>query len=117
MTAPGPQRKAKRPSLEIPKDLEPVYVNLVRIAHAPSEIIFEFAHIFPGNPVARVKTRLVMSPLSAKLFHRAMAENLAKYEANYGEITVPVDQSLAEYAKLFRPSGAPDDDGEDDDNE
>ena len=44
-----------------------------------------------------------MSPLSAKLFHRALTENLAKYESTYGEITVPGDKVLAEYSKLFQP--------------
>jgi hypothetical protein len=83
--------------------MEPVYVNLVRIAHAPAEIVFEFAHVFPGTPRARMKSRLLMSPLSAKLFQRALADNLAKYEARYGEINVPGDKDLAEYSKLFLP--------------
>ena len=100
-----PRRKPQKPVLEIPENLEPLYVNLVRIAHAPSEFVFEFAHFFPGNPKARVKARVLMSPLSAKLFQRALAENLAKYETVYGEIMIPGDKALAEYSKLFRPSG------------
>jgi hypothetical protein len=88
--------------------MEPVYVNLVRIAHAPAEVVLEFAHVFPGTPQARMKSRLLMSPLSAKLFHRALADNLAKYEARYGEIHVPGDKDLAEYSKFFMPPDAAD---------
>lgn len=98
-----PANRPRQPTLQVPADLEPVYANVVRIAHAPSEIVFEFAHLFPGSPNARVRARVVMAPLSAKLLHRALTENLAKYEANFGEITIPVDKSLVEYSKLFRP--------------
>jgi hypothetical protein len=101
-----PSRKPTRPTLVVPQDLETTYVNLVRIAHAPSEMVFEFGHAFPGNPRARVKSRLLMSPLSAKLFHRALTENLAKYENTYGEISVPGDKVLEEYSKLFQPPEA-----------
>ena len=101
-----PARKPTRPTLVVPQDLEAIYVNLVRIAHAPAEMIFEFGHAFPGNPRARVKSRLLMSPLSAKLFHRALTENLAKYENTYGEIAVPGDKVLEEYSKLFQPPEA-----------
>jgi hypothetical protein len=93
----GPQL----PPLEVPEGLEVEYVNLVRIAHSPSELVFDFAHLLPGGMPAQVRSRIVMSPLGAKLFYRALAENLAKYEAAFGEINVPGDSTLAEH--LFRP--------------
>jgi hypothetical protein len=46
-----------------------------------------------------------MSPLGAKLLQRALAENLSKYEAAYGEIKIPGENSLADF--LFRPPTAP----------
>jgi hypothetical protein len=88
------------PPLEVPADLEAIYINLVRIAHSPAELIFDFAHLLPGVTPATVRTRVVMSPLGAKLFHRALAENLSRYEAAYGEIPVPGSKSLADF--LFR---------------
>ena len=94
------------PPLEIPPDLEVEYVNLVRIAHSPSELVFDFAHLLPGTTPAHVQSRIVMSPLGAKLFYRALAENLAKYEAAFGEIKVPGGGSLADH--LFRSPGSPD---------
>lgn len=94
------------PALEVPPDLESIYVNLVRIAHSPSELVFDFAHLLPGSTPARVKARVVMSPLGAKLLFRALAENLARYEAAFGEIKVPGGGNLAE--QLFRPPQQPD---------
>jgi hypothetical protein len=89
------------PSLEVPNDLVAIYANLVRIAHSPSELVLDFAHLLPGITPTRVSTRIVMSPLGAKLLQRALSENLARYEAAFGEIKVPGESSLADF--LFRP--------------
>lgn len=93
------------PDLSLPANLAVEYVNLVRIAHSPSELIFDFAQILPGlsNPV--VQSRIVMSPLGAKLFYQALAENIARYEATFGEIRLPGGASLAD--QLFRPPQPP----------
>ena len=93
------------PPIEMPADLKVEYVNLVRIAHSPSELVFDFAHLLPGGP-ARLSSRIVMSPLGAKLFHRALSENLAKFETVFGPISVPGDSTLADH--LFRPMPPPD---------
>lgn len=90
------------PPLEIPPDLEATYINLVRIAHSPTELIFDFAHLLPGSVPAQVKTRVIMSPLGAKLFYRALSENLSRYETSFGQINVPGSKSLAD--SLFRPA-------------
>lgn len=87
-------------TLEVPADIQPVYANLVRIAHSPADLVFDFAHLLPGENKARVGARILMSPLSAKLLYRALAENLARYEAAFGEITMP-RASLAD--QLFKP--------------
>ena len=88
--------------MEIPEDLDPLYVNVVRITHSPSEMVLDFARILPGMNPSQVISRLLMSPLSAKLFHQALGENLAKYESSFGEIKMPGGgASLAEH--LFRP--------------
>jgi hypothetical protein len=70
-------------------------------------MVMDFARLLPGQKQARVRTQVMMSPLSAKLFMRALGENLAKYEAVFGEIKVPGDQALVEYSRLFRPSDSP----------
>lgn len=93
------------PSLLSPNDLKPVYTNLARIAHSPADVVIDFAHLLPGEQNATVQTRLVMSPLSAKMLLRALADNLARYEAAFGEIQVPGNSALAE--QLFRPRQTP----------
>jgi len=92
----------KLPPMIIPEDIEAIYINLVRIAHSPSELVFDFAHLLPGARPAKVRTRIVMSPLGAKLLHLALSENIKRYEAAFGEIQVPQSKSLADF--LFRPS-------------
>jgi len=106
MSNPPPHNPGQLPPLQTPSDLEIEYVNLVRIAHSPSELVFDFAHLLPGGGPAQISSRIVMSPLGAKLFHRALTENLAKYEAAFGEINVPGDSTLAD--NLFRPQNPPD---------
>jgi hypothetical protein len=92
-------------SLEVPPGLETMYANLARISHSPADIVMDFAHALPGENRAVIKARVLMSPLSAKLFYRALGENIARYEAAFGEINVPGNTSLAEH--LFRPHTPP----------
>jgi hypothetical protein len=94
------------PDLQVPSSLEVEYVNLVRIAHSPAELVFDFARLLPGEMPAQVRARIVMSPLGAKLLFRALAENLSKYESVFGEIKIPGDNSLADY--LFHSPQPPD---------
>ncbi len=93
------------PMLVIPNGLDTVYANLARISHSPADIVIDFAHLLPAETQATVKARVLMSPLSAKLLLRALSENLSRYEAAFGEISVPVNSSLAE--NLFRPHQPP----------
>lgn len=98
---------AKRKSLnvELPADLEPTYANFALISHSPSEIIMDLAQMMPNNPKVRVKNRVVMTPLNAKLLLRALQENLTKYESNFGEITLPRggDDLVREFFGGVRP--------------
>ena len=89
------------PPIEYPDDLEPVYSNLARITHTPSEFVFDFAQILPGIKVPKLLSRILLSPLSAKLIYNALGDNLAKYEGIFGEISYPGNTSLAE--SLFQP--------------
>jgi hypothetical protein len=111
MTQPTPKQIA----MEVDANIESIYANLARIAHSPADIVLEFAHLLPGSKKAKVSSRIVMTPLSAKLLLRALSDNLARYEASFGEITVPKSNSLAD--NLFRPFLNPDQEGKDEDEE
>jgi hypothetical protein len=102
MTTPQPP---PGPKINIPEGMVPAYANLARISHSPADIVIDFAHILPGESVANIRARVVMTPLSAKLLLRALHENIGRYEAAFGEITVPSNNSLAE--SLFRPPHPP----------
>jgi hypothetical protein len=92
--------------LELPANLEPVYSNLALIAHSPAEIVIDFARMLPGMSKARVVSRVILTPLCAKSLLRALSENIAKFEKQFGEIHVPEGPSLAE--QLFgKPTGDP----------
>lgn len=90
------------PMFDLPDDLESKYVNFVRISHTASEFVLDFSLLLPGVEKPTVDSRLVMSPTAAKLFLRAMTENLSRYESKFGEISLPGNHSLAD--DLFRPS-------------
>lgn len=83
------------PPLEMPDDLEPLYSNLARISHTPSEIIIDFSRMLPAQPKFEVLARILMSPMGAKLLLRALAENLSRYEAAFGEVSLPGETGLA----------------------
>ncbi len=93
--------------IQVPANLEPVYANFALITNSPSEIIVDFAQILPQFPQARVKTRVIMTPINAKLLLRALSDHLSRFETQYGEIIVPEGSSLA--TQLFRSSSAPKD--------
>jgi len=78
-----------RVNIELPRDLEAIYSNFAMITHSPSEMIIDFASVLPNQPTARVHARILMTPMNAKLLHRALGENLQKYEAQFGEVKTP----------------------------
>lgn len=82
-----------------------MYANLARISHSPADMVIDFAHLLPGETKAKIGARVVLAPLSAKLFLQALSENIARYEAAFGEIRLPANPTLADH--LFRPFQQP----------
>jgi hypothetical protein len=75
--------------IQLPGDLEATYANFVVLSHSPSEMILDFARVLPNMPKAKVYARIVMTPMNAKLLHKALGENLEKYEEKFGQIKTP----------------------------
>lgn len=86
--------------------LKAIYANLVRISHSPGELVFDFAQLLPGDTSAEIITRVLMSPIGAKLFYRALGDNLQRYEFVFGEIHLPANNNLAN--TLFKDIHPPD---------
>lgn len=70
------------------KAAEGIYANLALIMHSPTEIIIDFARVMPRLPKAKVLSRIIMTPMHAKLLHQALTDNLKKFESQFGEIKV-----------------------------
>ena len=37
------------PKINVPEGTEPVYANLARISHSPTEYVIDFGHMLPGE--------------------------------------------------------------------
>jgi hypothetical protein len=62
------------------------YVNMAIVSHTETEFVFDFVFIQPQAPKAKVRSRIVTSPLHAKRFLSALQENLHRYEEKCGPI-------------------------------
>ena len=70
------------------KEAEGIYTNLAMIVHSPTEMVFDFARLMPRAPKTRVLARIIMTPMHAKLFQKTLAENITKFEKQFGEIKI-----------------------------
>jgi hypothetical protein len=99
MSASKPTPK-KQVNIELPSDLEPDYANFVLITHSAAEIIFDFAQVLPRAPKGKVQSRIVMTPMHAKLLYNALGQNLSQYESKFGAIQTFQGPTLAD--QLFK---------------
>jgi hypothetical protein len=100
-TQPNTPAPVGRMPVTVPPGLEPAYSNFALITHSPSEFVLDFAQMMPQVPHARVVARVITTPVHAKLLLRALAENVSRFEAQFGAITTPDSSTLAD--QLFHP--------------
>jgi hypothetical protein len=93
----------QRVQIELPSDLTAVYSNIAFITHSPAELILDFGQILPRTPKGKIMARVIMSPMHAKALLQALAQNIATYEQQFGEIKVPVQPTLADQFFRFSP--------------
>jgi hypothetical protein len=98
---PMPPQHQMRLDIELPAELEAVYANFALITHTASEVVMDFARVLPNTPKAKIHARLIMTPMNAKLLHRALGENLARFEQQFGEIKTP-DQGFESHPLGFK---------------
>ena len=78
------QKPTKEGQLNIELDdktAEGTYSNLAIINHSVSEFIVDFISVMPGQPKAKVKSRIILTPQHAKRLAKALAENVKSLEA------------------------------------
>ncbi len=117
MTEPtsDPQPKQTRITIDLPKELKPVYANLAFINYTPAELVLDFAQILPRTPRGALMARVIMSPVHAKLLYAALGQNLANYEQQFGEIRLPHPRpNIADNFFRFSGETGGDDEGKQD---
>jgi hypothetical protein len=68
------------------KELQGEYSNLVMIHHNLEEFTLNFIYIFPNGAQGKLLKSMIVSPGHAKRIFRALGENIARYEAQFGTI-------------------------------
>ena len=68
------------------KELLGQYSNLVMIHHAAEEFTLNFIYVFPNMPQGKLVASLILSPGHARRLLRALADNIAGFEAKFGPI-------------------------------
>ncbi|MGC8867001.1 MAG: DUF3467 domain-containing protein [Elusimicrobiales bacterium] len=63
-----------------------VYTNLAGITHSETEFIFDFLFMQPNQPKAKLRARIISSPIHTKRFLLALMENIRRYEERFGKI-------------------------------
>lgn len=82
-------------NIELPEEVsEGIYSNLAIIAHSHSEFIVDFVRMMPNVPKAKVKARIILTPQHAKRLLKALADNVKRYEMQFGEIDEPEQPPL-----------------------
>lgn len=106
-----PKPEQKKIAIDIPKELTAVYSNVAFISHTPAEMIFDFAQVLPRTPRGKILSRVIMSPMHAKMLLRALNQNITNYERKFGEIRMP--SNLADQFFRFPQQDGGDEDKED----
>ena len=83
------EKKKQEVKIEIQLDEETaqgVYANLAMVNHSDAEFTLDFIFVQPQAPRAKVRSRVITSPIHAKRFLLALQDNVAKYEEQFGTI-------------------------------
>jgi type III secretory pathway component EscV len=81
-------------NIEISEEIaEGAYANLAIITHSNAEFVVDFVNVMPGTPKSKVKSRVILTPMHAKRFMKALVENVERYEEANGVIAdmLPVE--------------------------
>jgi hypothetical protein len=108
-----PQPTQTRITIDLPKDLRAVYANVAFINYTPAEVVIDFAQVLPRMPRGSVTARVIMSPIHAKLLQAALAQNVANFERQFGEIRIPQRTTLADDFFRFPDEGGEDEEKKD----
>ena len=74
-------------NIEISEEVaDGTYANLSIITHIHAEFFVDFVSVMPGTPKSKVKSRIILTPMHAKRFLKALKDNVNRYEDANGTI-------------------------------
>ena len=81
------QPKKNNINIELSEEVaEGIYANLAIISHSHAEFIVDFIRMVPNVPKAKVKSRIILTPMHAKRLMKALNDNIKKFEKQHGSI-------------------------------
>lgn len=93
-TMSGSEEQKKNVQLQIELDegtAQGVYVNMAFISHTETEFVMDFIYAQPQQLKAKVRARVLSSPVHTKRLLQALAAGVNKYEKQFGEIKVSAE--------------------------
>ncbi|OGL78435.1 hypothetical protein A3J43_01245 [Candidatus Uhrbacteria bacterium RIFCSPHIGHO2_12_FULL_54_23] len=64
------------------------YANAMQVAHTREEFLMDFMNLYAHQGVGVVSARVIISPGHMKRIVAALADNVKKYETQFGKIEV-----------------------------
>jgi uncharacterized protein DUF3467 len=92
------EQQPQQPTIRITLDdsvSQGEYVNFANIIHSPSEFVIDLGRMMPGRADVKIYSRVIMTPLHAKQFLEALAQNISLFEQKFGEIRVDSAQQFS----------------------
>ena len=83
------EKEQKQLQLEIQMDeqtAQGIYTNLAGVMHSETEFVFDFLFLQPSQPKAKLRARIISSPVHTKRFVNTLIENIKRYEDRFGII-------------------------------
>ncbi|MCB0516705.1 MAG: DUF3467 domain-containing protein [Chitinophagales bacterium] len=97
--------KKNQLTIELTDDVaQGLFSNLAIITHSSTEFVLDFVQILPGMPKAKVRSRILMSPIHAKRLLLALDNNLKRFEQANGVI---VDTNAGQVPPINFDGGGP----------
>lgn len=66
-----------------------IYANIVAVTFSPAEFVIDFGRAVPGRSNFKVLSRIIIAPLNAKQLLLNLADQMKRFEKQFGEIKPP----------------------------
>ena len=81
------EQEKKEIQIQLDDDVsQGMYSNLAFISSNDTEFVFDFIYVQPQQPRAKVRGRIILSPVHAKKFMITLSENIKIHEEKFGAI-------------------------------